>query len=92
MCQFYACLSCFPVEKESTKLERELTEQLILFMRSDIVYSVKRLLAGDLEVMYVGSGYNEFEISPNPFQEAFEVHPNASLGGMQVTTRITYNW
>lgn len=73
-------------------LEKELTEQIILFMRSDVVYSIKRLLAADLKVMYVGEGYNEEPIAPNPFQADFEAHPNPSLGGMQITPRITYNW
>lgn len=61
-------------------------------MRSDVVYSIKRLLAADLKVMYVGQGYNEELIAPNPFQADFEAHPNSSLGGMQITPRITYNW
>lgn len=78
-------------EKETALLEKDLTEQIILFMRSDVVYSVKRLLAADLKVMYVGEGYNEELIAPNPFQVDFEAHPNSSLGGMQITPRITYN-
>lgn len=78
-------------DKETYILERELTEEIILFMHSEVVYSIKRLLAADLKVMYVGMGYNEETINPNPFQEDFEAHPNASIGGMQVTARITYN-
>lgn len=61
-------------------------------MRTEIVYSVKRLLAADLQVMYVGCGYNEIPITPNPFQSDFEAHSNTTVGGMQVTTRITYDW
>ncbi|KAK3910448.1 putative ATP-dependent RNA helicase DHX34 [Frankliniella fusca] len=78
-------------DKETAILEQKLTEEIILFMRSEVVYSIKRLLAADLKVMYVGMSYNEEIISPNPFQEEFEAHPNSSIGGMQVTSRITYN-
>lgn len=73
-------------------LEQELTEKIILFMRSEIVYSLRRLLAADLKVMYVGCGFNQEHLAPNPFQEDYEAHPNTSLGGMQVSSRITYNW
>lgn len=78
-------------EKETCTLEKELTEQIILFMRTEVVYSMKRLLAADLKVMYVGCGYNEESITINPFQSDYEAHPNTSLGGMQVSPRITYN-
>lgn len=78
-------------DKETALLERELTEQIILFMRTEVVYSVKRLLAADLKVMYVGEGYNEEPITPNPFQPDFEAHANNIIGGMQVTPRIVYN-
>lgn len=61
-------------------------------MRTDVSYTVHRLLAADLKTLYVGSGQNiNNNIEVNPFDENFSPIPYKK-GGMQFTTNIFYNW
>ncbi|XP_066993061.2 probable ATP-dependent RNA helicase DHX34 isoform X2 [Anabrus simplex] len=79
------------VRRTMSQLEDELSVELPGFMHLDVCYSIKRLLAADRKVMYVGSGGHSLPIQPNPFSSDWvpELHP--VKGGVRVTPHITYN-
>lgn len=83
-------------ELNSKKLETELWENLALYMNSEVGYTIKRLLPGDLKTLYVGEDQNTDELlaqfKPNPFGEEFECVPSLNKGGIHITENILYSW
>ncbi|XP_044731151.1 probable ATP-dependent RNA helicase DHX34 [Chrysoperla carnea] len=72
-------------------LEHELESDLISYMRTNVSYTVHRLLAADLKTLYVGSGRNmDTNIEVNPFDKSFSPIPYKK-GGIQLTENIFYN-
>nr|CAD7601665.1 unnamed protein product [Timema genevievae] len=74
------------------RLERELSSDLPRFMHTEIVYTLKRLMAADLKRLHVGPGAGEFApLCPNPFHPSWESCPHPVKGGVQVNSYLTYN-
>lgn len=61
-------------------------------MTSDVCYTIKRLLPGDLKTIYQGNDEAHPAIQPNPFDENFECKPHEKKGGVFVTDNVVYNW
>lgn len=77
------------------KLEYKLSQSVIGFMNCEVNYTIKRLLAGDLKIIYTGPEENENLLkicTPNPFMEDFELIENNAKGGVLVTPFINYGW
>lgn len=77
------------------RLEHNLTQAVIGFMNCEVVYTIKRLLPGDLKVLYRGPGSNDELLqmcAPNPFIEEFELVENNAKGGVLVTSYINFGW
>lgn len=82
----------------STRLSRDcvdemevlsVTDDLITFLNTDIVYGLKRLLPADLKYAYIGP--SDFDMSENYFDESFQLKKNETKGGFMVTEFLTYN-
>nr|CAD7456069.1 unnamed protein product [Timema tahoe] len=74
------------------RLERELSSDLPRFMHTEIVYTLKRLMAADLKRLHVGPGAGEFApLCPNPFHPSWESCLHPVKGGVQVNSYLTYN-
>ncbi|XP_045775996.1 probable ATP-dependent RNA helicase DHX34 isoform X1 [Maniola jurtina] len=73
------------------ELQYELSCDVTSYMNSDVYYTIKRLLPGDLKVLYVGSDEVRPNIDPNPFEEGFECRAHEKKGGVYVTDNIVYN-
>lgn len=78
------------------KLEQKLSQAVISFMNCEVVYTVKRLLPGDLKIMYNQSFEEQEEMmracTPNPFNETFDCVADEKKGGIRVTTYINFGW
>lgn len=61
-------------------------------MNSQVYYSIKRLLPGDLKVIYYGSEEVHPSIDPNPFEDGFECRANEKKGGVYITDNVVFNW
>lgn len=83
-------------DSNSKKLEAELWENLALYMNSEVAYTIKRLLPGDLKTLYVGEQQNIEDLlaqfKPNPFDSQFECVRNENKGGIYITDNILYSW
>ncbi|XP_025264487.1 probable ATP-dependent RNA helicase DHX34 [Camponotus floridanus] len=77
--------------KDFSKIEQNLTQELIEYMHTTVPYTIKRLLPADLKMIYVGNGNNDTCIEPNPFQADFKSVANITKGGVHITDNITYN-
>lgn len=82
----------------STRLLREcvsktdvngVTNDLLTFLSTDIVYGLKRLLPADLKYLYTGP--SDFNLTENYFNAGFQVIPNQVKGGVWVTDFLNYN-
>ncbi|KAJ0175217.1 hypothetical protein K1T71_009358 [Dendrolimus kikuchii] len=73
------------------ELQYELSCDISAYMNSEVYYTLKRLLLGDLKVMYVGNEEPHCAIDPNPFEEGFECHPHEKKGGIYITDNIVFN-
>ncbi|XP_063697523.1 probable ATP-dependent RNA helicase DHX34 [Culicoides brevitarsis] len=75
------------------KLEFELEQDLVTYMNSEICYTIKRLLPGDLKTLYMGPGNSVTDLlemlSPNPFSDSFSCIENTTKGGVYVTENVT---
>lgn len=83
-------------ELNSKKLEADLWENLALYMNSEVGYTIKRLLPGDLKTLYVGEEQSIEDLlaqfKPNPFNDELECVPNVNKGGIYITENILYSW
>ncbi|XP_054287250.1 probable ATP-dependent RNA helicase DHX34 [Macrosteles quadrilineatus] len=77
-------------DEDCGSLEKELTEDLVHLMNSQVVYSMRRLLAADLKQLFVGVGHNTASGS-NPLSPGEEVTNHPKLGGVVLTPYLTYN-
>lgn len=69
----------------------ELSCDISSYMNSEVYYTIKRLLPGDLKILYYGNDEAHPNIDPNPFEEGFECRPHEKKGGVYVTDNIVYN-
>lgn len=66
---------------------------MVQFMNAEIGYTMKRLLAADQKVMYVGpSGEDVSFVGPNPFSDDWQVCEDDKFGGLRLSPYLTYNW
>ncbi|XP_045450115.1 probable ATP-dependent RNA helicase DHX34 [Melitaea cinxia] len=73
------------------ELQYELSCDIRTYINSDIYYTIKRCLPGDLKIMYVGPDEVHPTIDPNPFEQGFECRPHEKKGGVYVTDNIVFN-
>ncbi|CAH0399530.1 unnamed protein product [Chilo suppressalis] len=74
------------------ELQHQLSCDISSYMNSEVYYTLKRLLPGDLKVIYCGPPDEPHaNIDPNPFEQGFECHPHEKKGGVYVTDNIVYN-
>ncbi|KAG7300247.1 hypothetical protein JYU34_015816 [Plutella xylostella] len=79
-------------KKSYDELQHELSCDIGSYMTTEVYYTIKRLLPGDLKVMYYGvDETTQANIDPNPFEEGYECHPHEKKGGVYVTDNIIYN-
>jgi len=76
---------------EQNALEAKLSRGLVEFVHNTTVFSIKRLLPGDLKVLYVGAGRNMETLEANPLGEDFNPSPNLTKGGMRLSANVTHN-
>ncbi|XP_041981061.1 probable ATP-dependent RNA helicase DHX34 [Aricia agestis] len=76
--------------KSYQELQYDLSTEMCSYMNSDVCYTIKRLLPGDIKVLYVRDSVHA-NIDPNPFDEGFECRPHEKKGGVYVTDNIVYN-
>jgi len=82
------------LEKSNRRAEHNLSEDMIQFMNTEIVYTIKRLLAADQKVMYVGPSGEEVSFTgPNPFNDDnWKVCEDDKYGGLRLSPYLTYDW
>ncbi|XP_075979752.1 putative ATP-dependent RNA helicase DHX34 [Anticarsia gemmatalis] len=73
------------------EVQHELSCDISSYMTSEIYYTIKRLLPGDLKVLYYGGDEAHPSVEPNPFDEKFECRPHEKKGGVYVTDNVVYN-
>lgn len=62
-------------------------------MNAEIGYTIKRLLAADQKVMYVGPSGEEISFTgPNPFSDDWRVCEDDKYGGLRLSPYLTYDW
>ncbi|XP_061379592.1 probable ATP-dependent RNA helicase DHX34 [Danaus plexippus] len=71
------------------ELQHELSCEISKYMNCDVSYTLKRLLPGDLKVLYDGD--TQTTVSPNPFDQTYVCRPHDKKGGVYVTDNIVYN-
>ena len=73
-------------------MENRLAKGLFEFMHTESLYSLKRLLPGDLKIAFVGPGCGQsFDIDDNPFQTVKAIEVNDAKGGYRLTDYLTFN-
>jgi len=82
------------LERSNRKAERQLSADMVQFMNAEIGYTMKRLLAADQKVMYVGpSGEDVSFTGPNPFcGDDWQVCEDDKYGGIRLAPYLTYDW
>ncbi|XP_049871355.1 probable ATP-dependent RNA helicase DHX34 [Pectinophora gossypiella] len=73
------------------ELQHDLSCDISAYMSAEVYYTIKRLLPGDLKVLYYGADETHPSIDPNPFEEKFECRPHDKKGGVYVTDNVVYN-
>ncbi|XP_026741114.1 probable ATP-dependent RNA helicase DHX34 isoform X1 [Trichoplusia ni] len=73
------------------EVQHELSCDISSYLTSDVCYTIKRLLPGDLKTIYQGNDEAHPAIEPNPFDENFECKPHEKKGGVFVTDNVVYN-
>ncbi|KAJ2949643.1 hypothetical protein O0L34_g15568 [Tuta absoluta] len=73
------------------ELQHDLSCDMGSYMTADVYYTIKRLLPGDLKVLYYGPDEAHSAIDPNPFEEGFESRPHEKKGGVYITDNVVYN-
>lgn len=80
------------VKHDFDRIEEDLAQGLVDYMRTTVPYTIKRLLPADLKSMYVGPDQNDtWCVDPNPFQPDFTVVRNKTKGGVRVTSNVTFD-
>ncbi|KAJ8718392.1 hypothetical protein PYW08_002629 [Mythimna loreyi] len=73
------------------EIQHELSCDMSTYMNSEVYYTIKRLLPGDLKVIYAGNDEPHPSVEPNPFDETFVCRPHEKKGGVYVTDNVVYN-
>nr|XP_049702650.1 probable ATP-dependent RNA helicase DHX34 isoform X1 [Helicoverpa armigera] len=73
------------------EVQHELSCDMSAYMTSEVYYTIKRLMPGDLKVMYYGNDEAHPSVDPNPFDETFVCRPHEKKGGVYVTDNVVYN-
>ena len=75
-----------------TLLETKLASGLLDFIHTEALFSIRRLLPGDLKIAFCGPGNgHDIEILDNPFGQPGVLKPNESKGGFCLNDFLTYN-
>ncbi len=80
--------------EEQALLERRLSRGLLEFIHSETPFSLRRLLPGDVKVLYVGPGENCALPPPDGagvFDPDFDPRPNDKKGGFLLAEYLTYD-
>lgn len=82
------------LEKSNRTAEHKLSMEMVQFMNVDIGYTIKRLLAADQKVMYVGPSGEEVSFTgSNPFSDDdWQVCEDDKYGGLRLSPYLTYDW
>ena len=85
------------VERRANRLQKELHYDLISFTQTQILYTMKRLLAADLKTLYVGTDHHLHDqddavSQDNPFWSEFQAVAHERKGGFQVAEFLVYGW
>ncbi|CAL4247632.1 unnamed protein product [Meganyctiphanes norvegica] len=78
---------------DANRLEKDLSWLLVEFFKSETLYSIRRLLAADVKLLYAGPGRDtDCVLDLNPFSNNKEpCKPNHDKGGVDLTDFLTYN-
>ena len=79
--------------EKSEELETKLSRGLIEFINAETLFCMRRLLPGDLKIMYSHQQENNITSDTNPFvpSSEFVVKENEHKGGVNLTDYMTYN-
>ena len=81
--------------EKSQELENKLSRGLIEFLHTETLFSIRRLLPGDLKVIYSHQVQDatSIPIDSNPFEfdKSFKVKENDNKGGLYLTEYMTFN-
>lgn len=81
--------------EKSEEFENKLSRGLIEFVHSETLFSIRRLLPGDLKVIYSHEVQDNSMLSSddNPFEfgNQFKIKPNETKGGSYLSEYLTYN-
>lgn len=77
--------------EELEKLEQQLAGGLMELIHIEVLYSVRRLLPGDLKIAYVGPNQGQnVDIDENPFGDSPTI-VNETKGGFSLNNNLTFN-
>jgi hypothetical protein len=92
------------LEKRLKRMQRDLHYDLIAFTQTQVLYSIKRLLAADLKVIYRGVEEDDANVEEgkeekkptvnevNPFWPEFVAVVHPRKGGLQMADFLVYGW
>lgn len=86
------------LEQKMKRMQRDLHYDLIAFTQTQILYTIKRLLAADLKVIYRGHALEsetpneEMPNEINPFWPEFQAVAHPRKGGLQMADFLVYGW
>ena len=75
--------------EEFELIEKKLSDGLKDLFHLDVIYSIRRLLPGDLKVAFQGPGQGGLEVEQNPLGSDISAHP--TKGGLVLNEYLTYN-
>ncbi len=79
-------------KSELAVMEARLSSGLVDFVHSEAVFSLRRLLPGDIKVLYTGPGQGHVvEVTDNPFSSSAESWPHEKKGGVMLSDYLVYN-
>ena len=78
--------------EQVTATEKKLSNGLKDFFHVDVLYSIRRLLPGDLKIAFVGEGQGlNVEVEQNPLGVQDLISPHQTKGGLRLNEYFTYN-
>ncbi|KAH9520121.1 DEAH (Asp-Glu-Ala-His) box polypeptide 34 [Bulinus truncatus] len=81
------------VSHRARQLERILASKLTEFLNSDTEYSIRRVLAAEMQRVYVGQGQGQGSttIFDKVLKDNFKGREHPTKGGIQITEYLTFN-
>ncbi|KAG8195923.1 hypothetical protein JTE90_001157 [Oedothorax gibbosus] len=73
------------------KMGKKIYELISKFFHTEIIHSIRRLLAADIKYLYVGPSGGNVPISVGLLEEAQEATEHKVKGGLQIKSYLTYN-